>query len=132
MIVLLVQRRDVAQSVQSAAVQLDWFLLDPQQDSVQGMSVEKTYMTLLKDQPAREIIVAVVDSGIDIDHEDLKDVIWTNPKEIPNNGIDDDKNGYVDDVHGWNFIGGKNVNVKDDTDDLTRELIRLGKKFENV
>lgn len=116
----------------STAVPLNWFLLDPQQDSVQGMSVEKAYATLLKDQPAREIIVAVVDSGIDIDHEDLKDVIWTNTKEIPNNGIDDDKNGYIDDVHGWNFIGGKNGNVKDDTDDLTREFLRLGKKFENV
>ncbi|MBI1769109.1 MAG: S8 family peptidase [Bacteroidetes bacterium] len=121
----------LAQS-KNTTIPLNWFLLDPQLDSIQGMSVEKTYNTLLKDQPAREIIVAVVDSGIDIDHEDLKDVIWTNPKEIPNNGIDDDKNGYIDDVHGWNFIGGKNGNVKDDTDDLTREYVRLGKKFEYV
>ena len=51
------------------------------------------------------MIVGVVDSGVDINHEDLKSIIWTNPKEIPNNGIDDDKNGYVDDVHGWNFLG---------------------------
>jgi subtilisin family serine protease len=117
---------------ENARVPLDWFLRDPQQDSVQGLSVEKTYSTLLKDQPAREIIVAVVDSGIDIDHEDLKDIIWTNTKEIPGNGIDDDKNGYIDDVHGWNFIGGKNGNVDADTYELTRQYILLGKKFDNV
>ncbi len=110
----------------------DWFLRDPQQDSVQGLSVEKTYSTLLKDQPARDVIVAVLDTGIDYDHEDLKDVIWVNQGEIPGNGIDDDKNGYIDDVHGWNFIGGKNGNVKDDTDDLTREYIRLNEKFGQV
>ncbi|GHN00714.1 peptidase S8 [Cytophagales bacterium WSM2-2] len=115
-----------------ADVPRNWFLLDPQQDSVQGLSVEKTYSTLLKNQPSREVIVAVIDSGIDINHEDLKDVIWTNAKEIPNNGIDDDKNGYVDDVHGWNFIGGKNGNVDADTYELTREFIRLNKKFETV
>lgn len=110
----------------------NWHLLDPQQDSVQGLSVEKTYSTLLKAMPSREVVVAVVDSGIDIDHEDLKDVIWTNTKEIPNNGVDDDHNGHIDDVHGWNFIGGKNGNVKDDIDDLTLEYLRLGKKFEKV
>jgi len=110
----------------------NWHLLDPQQDSVQGLSVEKTYNTLLKGKPAREVIVGVIDSGIDIDHEDLKDVIWTNTKEIANNGIDDDKNGYVDDVHGWNFIGGKNGNVDADTYELTREFMRLNKKYENV
>ena len=59
----------------------------------------------LKGRKAQTVIVGVVDSGVDINHEDLKSIIWTNPKEIPNNGIDDDKNGYVDDVHGWNFLG---------------------------
>jgi len=113
-------------------VLLDWFLRDPQQDSVQGLSVEKAYATLLKDEPNREIIVAVVDSGIDIDHEDLKDIIWVNKREIPDNGIDDDKNGYVDDVHGWNFIGGKNGNVDADTYELTREYMRLSEKFASV
>lgn len=110
----------------------NWFLLDPAQDSVQGLSVEKTYQTLLKDQPSKTVLVAIIDSGIDIDHEDLKDVIWTNPNEVPGNGVDDDKNGYVDDVHGWNFIGGKNGNVDADTYELTREYIRLNKKFENA
>lgn len=110
----------------------DWFLLDPEADSVQGVSAEKVYNTLLKDKPARSIIVAVIDSGIDIDHEDLKDVIWVNEDETPGNGIDDDKNGYIDDVHGWNFIGGKNGNVNEETLEVTREYVRLKKKFENV
>jgi cell wall-associated protease len=108
----------------------DWFLRDPEQDSLQGVSAERTYQTLLKDQPSKTVLVAVIESGIDIDHEDLKSVIWTNEKEIPNNGIDDDKNGYIDDVHGWNFIGGKNGNVDADTYELTREVIRMTKKFE--
>jgi len=116
----------------NASIPPDWFLRDPQEDSVQGLSVEKAYSTLLRGQTAREIIVAVLDTGVDFNHEDLKDVIWINGGEIPDNGIDDDKNGYVDDVRGWNFIGGKNGNVKDDTDDLTREYIRLNAKFGNV
>ena len=107
----------------------DWFLKDPQDDHLQGVSAEKTYATLLKDQPSREVLVAVIDSGIDIDHEDLKSIIWTNKNEIPGNGIDDDKNGYIDDVHGWNFIGGKSGNVEADSYELTREYIRLSKKF---
>ena len=69
-----------------------------------GISLEKAY-NALKGRKAQTVIVGVVDSGVDINHEDLKSIIWTNPKEIPNNGIDDDKNGYVDDVHGWNFLG---------------------------
>jgi len=69
-----------------------------------GISLEKAYK-VLEGRKAKTVIVGVVDSGVDINHEDLKSIIWTNPKEIPNNGIDDDKNGYVDDVHGWNFLG---------------------------
>ena len=126
----LVSHVVVAQGVRKE-VPRDWFLLDPQQDSVQGLSVEKAYNTILKDQPSKSVLVAVIDSGIDIDHEDLKDVIWTNPGEIAGNGIDDDKNGYIDDVHGWNFIGGKNGNVDADTYELTREYMRLSKKYEN-
>lgn len=111
----------------------DWFLKDPETDKVQGVSADRVYETILKDQPSRPVIVAIIDSGVDIDHEDLKDVIWTNEKEIPGNGIDDDKNGYVDDVHGWNFIGGKDgSNVDADTYELTREYIRLKAKFANA
>jgi cell wall-associated protease len=110
----------------------DWFLRDPQTDSLQGVSVEKTYSTLLRDKPSKPVLVAIIDSGIDINHEDLKDVIWTNEDEIPGNGIDDDKNGYIDDVHGWNFIGGKNGNVSEDTYEVTREYARLKSKYENA
>ncbi len=110
----------------------DWFLRDPEKDTVQGVSAEKTYASLLNGRPSKTVLVAVIDSGIDIEHEDLKDVIWTNEDEIPNNGIDDDKNGYVDDVHGWNFIGGKDGNVNADTYEVTREYARLKPKYENI
>lgn len=82
-----------------------WGHLDLVKDTIPGMSVDKAYSEILKDKKAKTVIVAVIDSGIDINHEDLDDVVWTNEDEIPNNGIDDDKNGYVDDVHGWNFLG---------------------------
>ncbi len=110
----------------------DWFLLDPESDHFQGVSSERTYSTLLKGKPSKTVLVAVIDSGIDIEHEDLKDIIWTNEDEIPNNGIDDDKNGYVDDIHGWNFIGGKNGNVNEDTYEVTREYARLKPKYDNI
>ncbi len=81
----------------------DWYLRDPETDSVQGVSAERAYATLLKGKPSRTVIVAVIDSGVDIEHEDLKDNLWTNEDEIAGNGVDDDNNGYVDDVHGWNL-----------------------------
>jgi cell wall-associated protease len=110
----------------------DWFLRDPETDTLQGVSAEKTYSTLLKDKPSKPVLVAIIDSGIDIEHEDLKNVIWTNEDEIPGNNIDDDKNGYIDDVHGWNFIGGKSGNVSEDTYEVTREYARLKPKYENI
>ena len=82
-----------------------WSHLDLVKDTVPGMSVDKAYAELLKGKKATKVIVGIVDSGVDINHEDLKAVIWTNPKEIAGNKIDDDKNGYVDDIHGWNFLG---------------------------
>lgn len=109
----------------------DWFLRDPEQDKVQGVSAERVYSTLLKDKPSRTVVVAVIDSGVDIEHEDLEGVIWVNEDEIPGNGIDDDKNGYIDDVYGWNFIGGKDGNVDADTYEVTREYVRLKDKYEN-
>lgn len=110
----------------------DWFLRDPETDLVQGMSVEKAYAAFLKGKPSRTITVAVIDSGIDFEHEDLKDAMWINSKEIAGNGIDDDKNGYIDDVYGWSFIGGKKGNVTRDTYELTREYARLRTKYEKL
>ena len=82
-----------------------WSSKDLQKDSIPGMGVERTYQEIIKDKAGTTVVVAVIDSGIDIEHEDLKNVMWVNPKEIAGNGIDDDKNGYVDDIHGWNFLG---------------------------
>jgi cell wall-associated protease len=82
-----------------------WSHLDLVKDTIPGMSVDKAYAELLKDKKGVKVIVGIVDSGVDIDHEDLKSVVWTNSKEIVGNGIDDDKNGFVDDIHGWNFLG---------------------------
>lgn len=109
----------------------NWFLLDPVADKVQGTGSETALQKLkAKGKKGQTVIVAVLDSGVDYLHEDLKDVMWVNPGEIAGNGIDDDKNGYVDDIHGWNFIGGKDGrNVEHDTYELTREYARLSKKY---
>jgi cell wall-associated protease len=82
-----------------------WSHLDLIKDSIPGMSVDRAYAELLQGKTGKKVIVGIVDSGVDIEHPDLQGMIWTNPKEIPGNGIDDDKNGFIDDVHGWNFLG---------------------------
>ncbi|WP_294961022.1 S8 family peptidase [uncultured Flavobacterium sp.] len=82
-----------------------WSHLDLIKDSIPGMSVDKAYAELLQGKTGQKVIVGIVDSGVDIEHEDLQGMIWTNKKEIPGNGIDDDKNGFIDDIHGWNFLG---------------------------
>ena len=86
-------------------IKKNWHNLDLEKDSVPGMSVERAYKELVKDLKAKKVIVAVIDAGIDTNHEDLTNLIWVNDKEIPNNLIDDDKNGYIDDINGWNFLG---------------------------
>jgi subtilisin family serine protease len=83
----------------------NWKDYDLVTDTIPGMSINKAYTEIVKDKKGKTVIVAVIDSGIDIGHEDLDDVLWTNKGEIPNNGKDDDNNGYIDDVHGWNFLG---------------------------
>lgn len=97
-----------------------WSHLDLEKDSIPGMSVDKAYSELLKGKKGAKVVVGVIDSGVDINHPDLKSVIWTNKKEIPNNKKDDDKNGYADDVHGWNFLG--------DSNNETLELVRYLRK----
>lgn len=82
-----------------------WSHLDLIKDSIPGMSVDRAYAELLQGKKGVKVIVGIVDSGVDIEHPDLQGMIWTNTKEIAGNGIDDDKNGFIDDVHGWNFLG---------------------------
>ncbi|WP_460220369.1 S8 family peptidase [Psychroserpens sp. MEBiC05023] len=95
----------IKESKLSDSQKKSWAHLDLAKDTIPGMSVDKAYRDIIKNKRGQKIIVAVLDSAIDIDHEDLDGVIWTNTDEIPNNGKDDDKNGYIDDIHGWNFVG---------------------------
>ncbi len=98
-----------------------WSSKDLVKDTIPGMSVELAYNEFVKSDGV-PVIVGVVDSGVDVDHEDLKNKIWTNAKEIPNNNKDDDNNGYVDDIHGWNFLG--------DVVDEQLEFSRIIQKYE--
>lgn len=102
-----------------------WAHGDLATDTIPGMSLEKAYK-FLEGKTGKTVIVGVIDSGIDIEHEDLKDVLWTNPKEIAGNNIDDDKNGYVDDIYGWNFLGGDGVDAPEQL-----EITRLYAKYIN-
>jgi subtilisin family serine protease len=111
----------------------NWFNLDLAKDGYFGISTERAYHELLKNKSAKKkIIVAVIDGGTDIHHEDLKDVLWTNPKEVAGNGKDDDGNGYVDDVHGWNFIGSAKGDLEYDNLELVRIKRRLSPKYRSV
>jgi subtilisin family serine protease len=112
---------------------VNWFNLDRKADNFNGVSTERAYKELLKDKKSKKTVVAILDSGVDFYHEDLKDRIWTNTDEIPGNGIDDDKNGYIDDIHGWNFLGGKDgTPVNFDTYEVTRQYLIYRPKFEGA
>jgi cell wall-associated protease len=128
-----------------------WHFANPQENNIEGVSVHKTYKTYKIPAKAKAVIVAVIDSGVDVRHSDLQGKLWVNPKEVWDNGIDDDKNGYIDDIFGWNFIGNKlgmaqitdtdndpnngfkyeigdsKYQVVADTLEVTRELVRMKK-----
>lgn len=89
----------------STAEKENWGHLDLVSDTIPGMSVDKAYEEIIKNKKGEKVIVAVLDSGMDLNHEDLDDVLWTNKGERPGNNKDDDGNGYVDDIHGYNFLG---------------------------
>ncbi len=98
----------------------DWYNLDLATDGVLGISANKAYQQLSTDN-IKPVIVAVIDDGVDIYHPDLAGKIWLNTGEIPDNGIDDDGNGYIDDVHGWNYLGNPSgENIKNETLEITR------------
>ena len=110
----------------------DWFSLD-EADGYMGVGNEKAYKTILKGKPSRTVIVAVIDSGVDREHEDLKEVMWVNTDEIPGNGKDDDNNGYIDDINGWNFLGNKDGrNVEHENLEVTRLYAKYHKIFKDV
>ena len=106
-----------------------WPHMDLVKDSIPGMSLQKAY-DFLADKKGETVVIAIIDSGIDINHEDLKELVWVNTKEIPNNGIDDDKNGYVDDISGWNFLGSQKGNAYAEQLEMTRMVKKLMPKFE--
>ena len=108
----------------------DWAFRDPVDDSIAGISLYRAY-GLLPGRPFHTVIVAVIDNGFDLGHEDLNGVIWTNPKEVPGNGVDDDHNGYIDDVHGWNFRTGRDGTIaENDQSEATRVYARWRSRFD--
>ncbi len=109
----------------------NWQHKDFKQDKIVGVSTEKAYEKLLTGKKAKKVRVAVLDSGFDVNHEDLKPSFWINTNEIPGNNIDDDKNGYVDDINGWNFLGSPNGSILgSDRSELARQYVKLKSRFE--
>lgn len=108
-----------------------WHLEPVSESPYYGTGVEQAYQDLLADRsPKEKVIVAIIDSGTDIDHEDLYEKIWVNDDEIPGNRVDDDENGYIDDINGWNFIGGPDgSHVDKDTYEVTRLYAKLRAKY---
>lgn len=109
-----------------------WQNMDMSTNGVFGISVDKAYNELLKNKKHTTVLVAVIDGGVDTAHEDLKAVLWVNPKEKANDNVDNDKNGYVNDMHGWDFIGSAKGNVNFDNLEITRLIRQYKARFAAV
>jgi cell wall-associated protease len=116
----------------AGAQKINWQNMDLQKDSVFGISTEKAYAGLLQHKKPHPVVVAVIDGGVDTAHEDLRTVLWVNPKEVKGNGIDDDQDGYVDDVYGWDYIGGKKGDVNQDNLEVTRLVREQGPFYDSL
>jgi len=110
---------------------MTWYHKDFATSKVYGVNTENAYKYLeSKGLKPKTVVVGVLDSGVQVDHPGLVKNIWSNPNEVPNNGKDDDGNGYIDDVHGWNFIGGKNGDIGVDNMEVTRVVAKYKPVFE--
>ena len=110
----------------------NWHTMDLSTDGFFGISLNQAYI-FVKGKKSKTVVVATIDSGIDTAQKDLQGILWVNPKEIPGNGIDDDGDGYVDDVHGWNFLGGKNGKCDyTETTEEVREYAKLQGKYASL
>lgn len=112
----------------------DWQFKDPKSDSIPGISLNSSKVTeLLKRKVTKEVVIAVIDMSVDVDHPQLKNLIWKNKNEIPENNKDEDGNGYVDDIHGWNFLGHKEMGSNEFTSyEYTRIIKKYGDRFKNI
>lgn len=110
---------------------MTWYHKDYAATNVYGVNTENAYKFLeSKGLKPKQVVVGVLDSGVQVDHPGLIKNLWSNPNEIPNNGKDDDGNGYIDDVHGWNFIGGKTADIDVDNLEITRVIAKYKSIFE--
>jgi len=110
----------------------NWYSLDPNKDGYAGINLDSAYL-FVKNKKSKPVLVAIIDSGVDTLQKDLQGILWVNPHEKPSNGKDDDHNGYVDDTHGWDFLGGKNGKADiDETSEEIRSYYKLIDKYRNA
>ncbi|WP_018338815.1 S8 family serine peptidase [Butyricimonas synergistica] len=116
-----------------AQTRVDWHLLSPARDSVYGAGILEAYCELGDNAPRRKVVVAVIDAGFDVQHEALANVLWRNGKEIAGNAKDDDKNGYPDDLHGWNFLASPDGKLIERTsDEAFRQFLKVKDRFDEL
>ena len=128
-IFLLIGKTIFGQQLKGSAPMANWYNLDLKNDGIFGISIDKAYNELLTKKKAKPVIIAVIDGGLDFHHEDLNGVLWRNPKEIPENGRDDDKNGYIDDVNGWNFMATGSVSYEFGNELIVQQIRRYKTKY---